>query len=176
MAYAARLVGDGQARLEVRSDRKTGYRRLLEKAFRRGTDAPSPVIEHVRVSSKQRRDTTNPLHRINLTLAMARDLNGRLRRRSWLHTKQRRFLALQLGVFTCYRNYVRLRFNGEKETPAQLLGLLPQQLSIEQLLSWRQDWGRSLAVHPLAQRGESTAEWRAPADATHVDEMEAVAG
>ena len=176
LACAARLVGGEQARLQLRSDRKTSYPRLIDKAFRRGAAAPAPVIEHVRVSSQQRRDTTNPLHRINLTLAMARDLNGRLRRRSWLHSKQRRFLALQLGVFACYRNYVRLRFNGEKETPAQLLGLLPQALSLEELLSWRQDWGRSWSVHPLARHGESAAEWRAPADATDEEEMEALSG
>ena len=156
---AARLVGK-QASIEVRSDRKTSYPRLIDKAFRRADGSRSPAIEHVRVSSTEPRDTSNPLHRINLTLAMARDLNGRLRRRSWLHSKQRRFLSLQLGIFACYRNYVRVRFNGEKATPAQLLGLMPEPLTIEQLLAWRQDWGRERSVHPLARHGESAMEWR----------------
>jgi hypothetical protein len=81
---------------------------------------------------------------------MARDLMGRLRRESWLVSKKRRYLDLALQVFMAYRNYVRRRFNRDRESPAQLLGLVPRRMRLEELLSWRQDWGGS-SIHPLAR-------------------------
>ena len=54
---------------------------------------------HERISSKEPRDQRNPLKHINLTNAMARDLNGRLRRESWLVSKARRYLRMQLHVW-----------------------------------------------------------------------------
>jgi len=161
LAQAARMVGP-QASLEIRTDRKTSYSSLIKAQFGRRPDGIARELEHQQVSSKAPRNTSNPLHRINLTLAMTRDLLGRLRRRSWLHTKRRRYLDLHLGLFACYRNYVRVRFNDETATPAELLGLLPRRLSIHELLSWRQDFGPERSVHPLARYGESVATWQAP--------------
>src|SRR5204863_144381 len=76
------------------------------------------------------RSTHNPLFAINTTMAMTRDNLGRLRRRSWLVTKVGGQLQNHLALFTVYRNYVRRRFNRDKEneTPAQILKLLPRRL------------------------------------------------
>ena len=100
-------------------------------------------------SSKIKRDTSNPLFRINLTHAMMRDNVGCLRRRSWLASKKRSRLSIRLAFFIAYRNYQRPRKNGEKKTPAQLLKICPKPIPNGALLSWRQDWNeRSIPIMP----------------------------
>ena len=132
-------LGSG-SRPRFRTDKKKTYPGLIREVF-------GPGVPHTRIHSKRRRDPTNPLHRINLTLARARDLMGRLRRRSWLVTKKR--LDLHLLAFACYRNYTQNRFNADDESPAQMLGFLPRKLTAYELLSWRQDLG-GRRIHPLA--------------------------
>jgi len=135
------------------TDQKSTYPGLAAAAFGRER------LVHVRTNSRLPRTTWNPLFPINHTEAMARDLMGRLRRESWLGSKKRRFLDLALQVFMAYRNYVRRRFNRDRESPAQLLGWLPRRLGMDELVSWRQDWGRG-SIHPLARGSESVAQWR----------------
>ena len=125
-----------------RSDMKQTYPKLLADAF------GGERVQHQQVHSKRKRDVTNPLHRINLTLARVRDLMGRLRRRTWLVSKKARWLNLHLMVFACYRNYTQPRFNGEKKSPAERLGFVDRLMSRGELLSWRQDHGRR-SIHPL---------------------------
>ena len=134
------------------SDKKHMYRRLLRRFF-------GPHAIHRLTSSKQQRDQTNPLRHINLTNAMARDLNGRLRRESWLVSKQRRYLRLQLHVFTAYRNFIRRRINRERPTPAQLLGFVKRAATFDELLGWRQDW-RGRSIHPMGWWTDSIEEVR----------------
>ena len=129
--------------IAFRTDKKRTYPGLIKEAFGAG-------VPHTQIHSRRRRDPTNPLHRINLTLARARDLMGRLRRRSWLVTKRREFLDVHLLAFACYRNYAESRFNADKESPAQMLGFLPRKLTAWELLSWRQDLGE-WSIHPLAR-------------------------
>jgi hypothetical protein len=127
------------------SDQKKTYPRLAREAFGR---------DRVRIAQypgTRPRTPRNPLFPVNLTLALARDLCGRLRRRSWLASKQRRFLRLQLAIFQCYRNYVRPRTNGDPRTPAQRLGILPRRLGFERLLGWRQDF-RERSIEIWRQR------------------------
>ncbi|MCP4036156.1 MAG: hypothetical protein GY733_04410 [bacterium] len=138
--------------LDFASDKKQLYSHLLRRFF--GAKAT-----HQKISSKLKRDQTNPLKHINLTNAMARDLCGRLRRESWLVSKARRYLRLQLYVFAAYRNFIRRRINRYPETPAQRLGFLPRAARFEDLLTWRQDW-RWRSIHTMAQRAESIAEVR----------------
>ena len=111
-------------------------------------------VTHLQTPGTLARMTWNPLFPINHTEAMLRDLMGRLRRESWLVSKRRRYLDLGLQVFIAFRNYVRRRFNGDEESPAQLLGFVPRRLTPGELLSWRQDWGRC-SLHPLDPRGRS---------------------
>ncbi len=142
LARAAALVPQ-QTEVHVRSDMKSTYPGLLRKAF------GAARVLHEQVSSRLPRNTKNPLHRINLMLAIARDLMSRLRRRSWLISKLAARLDLHLAMFACYRNYVRPRFNGERDSPAQRLGLLRRRLTKQELLSWRQDWRVERCIGPL---------------------------
>ena len=138
-------------RVRLRTDEKKAYAPLARAVF--GADR----LVHRQISSKLPRDTDNPLFRINLTNAMARDLNGRLRRRSWLVSKFAKYLHAQLAYFITYRNYVRKRFNGDEkeETPAVLLGFVHRPMRAEQLLTWRQTWGRQ-SIHPLCRKELNT--------------------
>ena len=65
---------------------------------------------------------------------------------------------------TTYRNYVRRRFNRDKEanTPAKILGLLPRNLLRHEVLAWRQDWG-DLSIHPMSHRGSYSVRQAVPA-------------
>jgi hypothetical protein len=139
--------------VDLDTDEKTTYPKVARWAFGR-------KLRHQKFSSKLARDTSNPLFPINLTNAMARDLNGRLRRRSWLASKRRPFLDLQLNLFMAYRNFVRPRYNGEEQTPAQLLRFVRKRMRPTDLLSWRQDWGW-FSIHPLSRRVTSIRDVRA---------------
>jgi transposase-like protein len=136
----------------LETDKKTSYVALAKEAF------GGHRLVHRTTSSKLPRDVRNPLFPINHTEAIARDLMGRLRRRSWLASKKRRYLDLGLQLFAAYRNYVRRRFNGDAFSAAQMLGFVPHRMSASELISWRQDWGRS-SIHPLTDRNESIESW-----------------
>ena len=79
-------------------------------------------------------------------------------------TKNRERLQHHLALFTVYRNYVRRRFNRDKEneTAAQLLKLLPRQLLRHEVLAWRQDWG-DLSIHPMSPSAALTVRQALPA-------------
>src|SRR5262249_59806085 len=91
-----RLLDGG--RVELRTDQKALYGSLCRRLF------PGQVT-HTTVSGRLPRTSFNPLFPINLTDAMLRDNNGRMRRRSWLVSKRRRMLGLQLELFTADRNW-----------------------------------------------------------------------
>jgi hypothetical protein len=148
-----RDLASALTRVTLETDKKTVYERLAKAAF--GEDR----LSHRRTSSRLPRTEANPLFPINHTEAMARDLVGRLRRESWLVSKLRRYLDLGLQIFMAYRNYVRLRFNYDEESPAELLGFAPRRFRETDLLGWRQDWGPS-SIHPLAPAAESIEEVR----------------
>jgi hypothetical protein len=138
----AAQMASGLTRVRLHTDEKSSYPRLASEAF---GDAR---LEHSTTNSELARGTWNPLFPINHTEAMLRDLLGRLRRESWLVSKKRRYLDLALQYFCAYRNFVRRRFNGDSESPAQLLGITRRRLLPGELLSWRQDWG-ARSPHPV---------------------------
>jgi len=140
--------------VELHTDEKATYPGAARAAF--GEER----LVHQTTNSKLARGTWNPLFAINHSEAMARDLLSRLRRESWLVSKRGRFLDLGMQMWMAYRNYVRLRFNYDKESPAQILGFVDRCLRPEQLLSWRQDWRRR-SIHPLSRRGRSVQAWMA---------------
>ncbi|MCB9915906.1 MAG: hypothetical protein H6828_12315 [Planctomycetes bacterium] len=121
----------------LRTDEKGTYSSYARRAFR------GRRLVHLRTSSKIARDRRNPLFPINHTEAVLRDLMGRLRRRSWLVSKRRRFLNLHLALYAAWRNWVRPRFNSDDLCPGELAGLVPRRLSAGELVGWRQDWGGS---------------------------------
>ena len=148
---AALTSAAGSVQLET--DKKSSYVTLGREVFGEAR------LKHSRTSSRLVRDEKNPLFAINQAEAMARDLLGRLRRDSWLASKKRRYLDLALAMYASWRNLVRLRFNKDEESAAQLLGFLPRRLSSQEILSWRQEW-RERSIHPLALGSQSIAEWR----------------
>ena len=141
------------ASVQLETDKKSSYVTLGKAVFGEAR------LKHSRTSSRLVRDEKNPLFAINQAEAMARDLLGRLRRDSWLASKKRRYLDLALALYASWRNLVRLRFNKDEESAAQLLGFLPRRLSIQEILSWRQEW-RERSIHPLASGSQSISEWR----------------
>ena len=149
IARGSELAGKLE-KVRVDTDEKTSYPGLLRAAF-------GERLEHTQTSSKLARETWNPLFPINHTEAMMRDLMGRLRRESWLVSKRRRWLDVALHLFIAYRNLVRLRFNYDEESPAELLGFAPRRLTEQEALSWRQEDGKR-SIHPLARREESVDE------------------
>lgn len=121
----------------VLTDRKQTYASLLQELF-------GKRCRHERTSSTRRRDPSNPLWPINHTLARLRDGISRLVRETWAAAKKRRWLAGQLAIWICYRNYVRGRTNREPETtPAMALGVQKVRWEVPQLLEWRVFPGRS---------------------------------
>jgi transposase-like protein len=143
-ALDAKLGGD---RFVLRSDLKSSYVTIAQAVF-------GNRVSHERTSSREPRTTYNPLFVVNTTFAMTRDSCGRLRRKSWLVTKKRACLLLQMHQFTVYRNYIRKRFNHDKEdqSPAVHLKLIPRSLQFAEAIRWRQDWGQG-SIHPLCAVG-----------------------
>jgi transposase-like protein len=143
--------GVPEGRFALHTDEKASYATIAKELF-------GDRVEHGTTSGRAPRTQHNPLFAINTTMAMTRDNNGRLRRRSWLVSKRGRYLRRQMHVFTAYRNYVRKRFNHDKErkvTSAFVLGLIERDLRPEDVLRWRQDWG-DRSPHPLSIRAERT--------------------
>ncbi|MFT4842462.1 MAG: transposase-like protein [Planctomycetota bacterium] len=136
--------------IELLTDQKSSYATLARDVF--GRD-----MTHAKTAGSAPRTTRNPLFPINLMISKSRDNCGRLRRKSWLGSKQAKWLRGQLAIFTVYRNYVRQRFNRDKphETPAKFLGLLPRQLHPMEIVRWRQDWGVH-SLHPASFCGTET--------------------
>jgi hypothetical protein len=139
-----RLLGGEKA--ELRTDEKGLYAALLRRML--------PEIEHRTTISTLPRTTYNPLFRINLTDAMLRDNNGRMRWRTWLVSKKRGWLRQQLEVFAAWRNWHRPRTNADERraTPGVFLGLTERSFQCDELLAWRQDW-RERSIHPTSADG-----------------------
>jgi len=140
-----KLGGD---RLVLRSDQKASYATIAKEVF-------GDRVTHEQTSGNDPRTPHNPLFAINTTLAMTRDNCGRLRRKSWLVTKKAQFLQLHMQQFQVYRNYIRKRFNKDKEdkSSAVHLRLLPRSLTFADAIRWRQDWGQG-SPHPLSVTGQ----------------------
>ena len=146
-ALARRLDG---GTLTLLSDEKSSYATLVHEVF-------GDKARHETTPGTAARTKRNPLFPINTTMAMTRDNNGRLRRRSWLVTKRCQCLGQQLVLFQVYRNYVRFRFNRDapEQTPAWFLKLLPRALRVAEVLAWRQDWG-DRSIHPMSRAARHT--------------------
>ncbi|MCA8964067.1 MAG: hypothetical protein H6838_09550 [Planctomycetes bacterium] len=138
------------AKIQLHSDLKSSYATLARSVF-------GDAVMHLRTPGCAARTTANPLFPINTTLAMTRDNNGRLRRKSWLVSKKAERLVEQMQLFACYRNYVRTRFNSDApgETPGRLLGLIERNLQAHEVLGWAQLWGRR-SIHPTSAEGDRT--------------------
>jgi hypothetical protein len=57
-------------------------------------------------------------------------------------SKRRLRLQQHLEVAALWVNYCRPITNRTKTTPAEALGLSPRRYREEEVLAWREDWGR----------------------------------
>ncbi len=139
-----RRLGDllGGAGATLRTDQKPLYRSAVRAIL-------GDRVRHETTSSRLPRTARNPLFAVNLTETMLRDNCSRLRRLSWLFSKNRRQLRQHLDFFSAYRNWHRPRNNGDaaRAAPGVILRLIERNLTGTEMLAWRQDWGR-LSVHP----------------------------
>ena len=119
----------------LHTGKKSTYPALASRAF------AGRAFVHARTLSVLPRDVKNPLFPINNEEACLRERISRLRRESWLVTKDRTYLNLHLALYAAWRNWVRPRFNYDKKSPGQIVGHAPRRLRTEELIGWRQDWG-----------------------------------
>jgi len=117
--------------VEVQTDRKASYASELRRTF-------GERILHSQFPSNRRRDYSNPLFPINLTLAMLRDGLSRLVRRTWAASKRSSRLRWHLWIWIAWRNYVRGITNcARRTTPAMALGVMASKLRVADLCAWR---------------------------------------
>lgn len=117
------------------SDRKPLYGQLGNRTF------PGRFVWR-RHDAAARRDHRNPLFPINHTNARLRHFLSRLRRRTWCVSKRREGLRAHLAIATLWSNYARGITNRTRTTAAQAVGVARRAYRPEELLAWRQDWGR----------------------------------
>lgn len=123
--------------IDIRTDRKSSYRKLIREHLW------GRLASHVQISSKARRNRSNPLFAINHTLAMMRDGISRLVRRSWGASKLRRRLDDHLWIWIAYRNYVRgITVKETNVTPAMAIGATWRPLTISEICKLR--WPRRI--------------------------------
>jgi len=125
------------------SDEKASYRTGLRRLD------PHAAIAHRTYPSRGSKHPRHPLFAVNLQLAMLRDALSRMRRRTWCHSKSRLRLWWHLGIYLVWRNFVRVRFNGERETAAQRARLCRRRWTSEDLVRWRLDLG-AISFDPFA--------------------------
>jgi transposase-like protein len=133
---AAAALFPTAAVVRVDTDERPAYPGHLRAAFR------GRRVLHRRTPGSAPRGHGTPLFPINQTEAILRDHLGRLRRESWLVSKERRWLQLFVDLHRAVRNWSRRRFNFDEKTPAELIGFAPRRLRWRELFRWRQDWGQ----------------------------------
>jgi len=118
----------------IHTDKKRTYPGCIRRALGDG-------VRHEQTHSRRPRCTSNPLFRINHTLAMLRDGVSRLVRRNWGASKMAKRHARHLWVWTAYKNYVRPMTNKHDRvgglTPAMALGVETKRWKPVDLLRWR---------------------------------------
>jgi len=105
-------------------------------------------ILHIVTSSKVIRDRSNKLFEINLLDLLIRQAEAEHKRETISYSKRRNCAAYKLAIFLVQRNYVKSkRVRGIKETPAQLIGLCRDRLTVGQIM------GRRLFVAQVGLEG-----------------------
>ncbi|MBD3222164.1 hypothetical protein GF314_13085 [bacterium] len=123
-------VTRGQDEMTIHSDDHGAYRWAIEGL---GCD-----VRHVVTSSQDIRDRLNDLFEINLSDLLTRHWLCEHKRETIAYAKRRNCSAYRMAIALVQRNYVKpRRARGEKATPAQLLGLCQERLTVEELLARR---------------------------------------
>jgi transposase-like protein len=132
VAELVNLVARKSGDLHFLSDEHPDYPR----AFRRAP--PQVRIKHDVTSSKASRTPANPLFPVNLLDLLIRHSGGNHKRETIAFSKRRQSAAERLAILQVWRNFVKSISERKKnESPAQLLGLFPRRLRVEEILSQR---------------------------------------
>src|SRR5262249_13622533 len=148
---ASRRTGDARipASFRMRTDLKIPYVSWLRAIF----GGSSFTYEHERFSSKIRRDTRNPLFKINHADAEHRYHLAPLIRDTWCHAKTEESLKRSIAMYRVYRNFTRWVRNKDRVTPAMKLGLATMRHGPDALFHWN----RKFSVEQLRALGAIAA-------------------
>ncbi len=136
-------VTEGTSEMTIHSDDHQAYPRAIRNLM--------CTVRHIVTSSKDIRNRINKLFEINLLDLLIRHAEAGHKRETIAYPKRRNCSAYKLAVFLVLRNYVRTRrVRKSKLTPAQLLGICPQRLTVAEVL------GRRLFVDQVGLTGR----WR----------------
>lgn len=124
-----RVIRPG-SEVTVRSDDHRAYRPAIRSVAAR--------IRHEVTSSRDHRDRHNALYENNLLDLLIRHGQANHKRETIAWAKRRQRSALRLAIFLVWRNYMRMRWRKNcRQTPAMQAGLLPQALSVPDILGRR---------------------------------------
>ncbi len=126
----ARVVPEGGEAV-IRSDAHASY----PAAFRA---LPDRRIHHETTSSKAMRTARNPLFPVNLADGLLRHGGANHKRETIAFSKRRQGALHRLAIWVVWRNYVK--WTSERRpgrTPAQVLGIVPRRLRVEDVLRER---------------------------------------
>ena len=130
MAELLRVSLRGRRLATVCSDDHRAYPRSMRRVDCR--------IDHRITSSKDRRDSGNPLWEANLLDLLIRHGSANHKRETIAWSKRRQASAERLAILLVWRNYVKRRWErGPPQTPAMIKGLTDHPLSVEEILSER---------------------------------------
>jgi hypothetical protein len=117
--------------LELHSDEHTDYPRALQRL-------PHLDVTHRTISSRAARTPMNPLWAINLLDLLLRHSGANHKRETIAQSKRRQSAIERLWVFVVWRNYLKW-FSEQRrdETPAMRLGVVPERLSVREVLRER---------------------------------------
>jgi transposase-like protein len=123
-------VTRGAERITLHSDDHKDYPRAIADL--------DCQVRHVVTSSKAMRDRMNNLFEINLMEAKIRHAGSDQKRETIAYAKRRNCAAYRLAIFLMMRNYVMTkRVRKSQETPAQLIGLCRDRLTVSEVLARR---------------------------------------
>jgi len=121
----------GQRRATVYSDDHRSYPRAIAAL-------PCQVTHRI-TSSRERRDTRNPLWEVNLVDLLIRHSGANHRRETIAWSKRRQASAERLAVFLVWRNYMKGRREKQRAspTPAMARGTTSRPLKVDDILAGR---------------------------------------
>ena len=121
--------------LLLRTDEEPAYGRAVAQARR------TMSIRHEMVSSRRRRDASNPLWRVNHLHRFQRHSLANLKRETIAHSKRLAGLLDRALIHRCFANLTKgvseRRAEASRTTPAMRLGLAVRPLRGEELFRWR---------------------------------------
>ena len=117
--------------LTLRSDEHGDYPRAVRACGR--------SVTHVRISSKRRRDPSNPLFAINLLDRLVRHSSSDHKRETIAFAKRVQGAMERVAVLVAWRNHVKRRSERKSQslTPSQRIGRFAERLTVKDLLARR---------------------------------------